>query len=236
MTLWQPRARRPRRLRRRGPGPVMSPPCREQVIGWLGRAALSAARRIADGRDRRSGAEEVAERAALLRLAGARRARRLVHARRPGPGRRPVPARQGQPHRAREAARLHRPQLRRPTPTAAGSSRTGRSGCTSSSRPRRSSGASTPGSEAMAGQPALSSHTGAAGALSRAPCSTNRAALRRHRHRLRHRSHARHGGRGRGGREPVPGVRTSGRFAELPARFGYRLSPAGRASSSPQLS
>ena len=111
-------ARRPRRLRRRRAGRAICRPCPSSVAGWLGAAPLSASRAAdnrAHGRHRRRRAEEVAQRAALLRLARARRARRLVHARRPHPGRRAVPARQGQPHRAREAARVHRPQLRAAT-------------------------------------------------------------------------------------------------------------------------
>mmetsp|Transcript_41603 Transcript_41603/g.97651 ORF Transcript_41603/g.97651 Transcript_41603/m.97651 type:complete len:247 (-) Transcript_41603:2549-3289(-) len=65
-----------------------------------------------DGRHCRSCAEEVASCTPLLRLAGAGRARRLVHARRTLPAQRPLSAHQGQPHRARQAAGLHRPQLR----------------------------------------------------------------------------------------------------------------------------
>jgi hypothetical protein len=57
---------------------------------------------------------------------------------------RALSAGQGQPHRARQAARLHPPQLRRTTSRAPGSSRTARSGCTWNWKPRPGSGACCP--------------------------------------------------------------------------------------------
>ena len=71
-------------------GPLARPPARPargaSPAGWRDTSDGAGAHNRADGRDRRRGAEEVAQRAALLRLARARRARRLVHARRPHPG------------------------------------------------------------------------------------------------------------------------------------------------------
>jgi hypothetical protein len=99
----------------------MCGPCpRPSWTGWPHGRGVDSARRAPErmrqhrphGRDRRSRAAQVAQRAALLGLAGAGRARRLVHARRPRAGRRAVPAGQGQPHPARQAARVHPPQLR----------------------------------------------------------------------------------------------------------------------------
>ena len=128
-------------------GPLARPrarPCPTAVHG-LARRARSERAQIAPWTTIvKAALQEVAQRAALLRLARARCARRLVHARRPHPGGRAVPARQGQPHRAREAARIHRAATTPPTPAAAGSSRTVRSASTSSSRPRRGSGGCRP--------------------------------------------------------------------------------------------
>ena len=148
-------ARRPRRLCRRALARAPRRPCRAvSPAGSPTTSSAVGAQNRAHGRDRRRRAQEVAQRAALLRLARPRRARRLVHARRPHPGRRPVPARQGQPHRSREAARVHRPQLRVRRAAARGSSRTARSASTSSSRRRRGSGACSPTRRRASSSPA----------------------------------------------------------------------------------
>ena len=106
-------ARRSRRLSRRAlAGPRAHPP--RAGHGMVGYPALTRARNQAPcGAWTRSSGKRSrsAQRAALLRLARARRARRLVHARRAHPARRAVPEGQGQPDPAREAARVHRAQL-----------------------------------------------------------------------------------------------------------------------------
>ena len=216
-------ARRPRRLRARVAGRATCRACRAAwATGWPRISDARAAQNRRHGRDRRRGAEEVAERAALLRLARARRARRLVHARRPHPG---TPGRSRASRAAASSTRScasSSAATTPPTSRAPGSSRTGRSASTSSSRRRPGSGACRP--TRSSSDVVVTSHTGlAARAGERLPRRVG-PALSRQRPRPGHRAHARHGrGRrcGRARRWQPQDVA----FAALVARFGYRLEP-----------
>ena len=138
------------------------------------------------------------------------------------PGRRALPAGQGQPHRARQAAGLHPPQLRRTTSAAAGSSRTGRSASTWSWRRRPGCGGWTRAGRArrpVAHQPPGERRPGA-----RRLARRTRPPVPGHRPRLRPRAHAGHrrGGAGRRGRRLAAtrdGVRAHA------GAFGYVLRP-----------
>ena len=104
--------------------------------------------------------------------------------------RRAVPARQGQPHRAREAARVHRAQLRMR-----------RAGLLvlperAAARLRRArGGAAGVAPELVAAPRRGAGPHGRARPPSNRPGSTSTAACSCHRRRLRHRAHAGHGGR-----------------------------------------
>ena len=223
VTLWQPaHGGHVGFPRGRSPGPCAGHCRRPCSAGWRRTAEPPYAPR--HGRDRQGRAAQVAQRAALLRLARAGRARRLVHARRPHPGRRPVPAGQGQPHRSTTSCSPSSTATTRPTTAGAWFFQNGpqRVYVELEAAPwvwrvrRRADG-----------RP-VTAHTGRAGAGAQRLARRAGPPVPGHRPRLRPRAHAGHGLRRAAVERGCLAAARRCRSPTCPARFGYVLRAAAR--------